>query len=300
MKYSGEWPVTVAMQDAGFVDTFRAAHPSPTTAPGRTWTYGYPYPRVLPGEVIDRIDYVFAGGDADVIESEVVGNQGTANADIEVTPYPSDHRAVVSTVQVDPVEPPPFVAVDSVRIERGQTFGVRYHAPGGLDTDRMVVVPEGDDAGGGNGLMWLPPQEASFFGHVTFGSGMLQPGTYDVVLLTAEDAEVSRSRFWVVEPDALASVSAPESIAAGDDIEISWADAPARKWDWVGIYSAGEVDLYSGYWAFAYTDASVAGSYTFTADDLGDEMLAPGDYVAVLMSDDGYAVLASQPFTVAG
>jgi hypothetical protein len=27
-------------------------------------------------------------------------------------------------------------------------------------------------------------------------------------------------------------------------------------------------------------------------------MLAPGDYIAVLMSDDGYAVLAAQPFTV--
>ena len=66
MKYAVEWPVTVAMQDAGFVDTFRVAHPSPTTSPGRTWTYGYPYPRVLPGEVIDRIDYVFAGGDVEV------------------------------------------------------------------------------------------------------------------------------------------------------------------------------------------------------------------------------------------
>jgi hypothetical protein len=148
--------------------------------------------------------------------------------------------------------------------------------------------------------MWLPPQEASFFGHVTFGSGGLQPGTYEVVLLTTDDKEVSRSRFWVVQPDAVASVGAPSTIAEGDDIEITWADAPARKWDWVGIYPAGEIDLYNGYLAFAYTDASVAGSYTFTADDLGDEMLAAGDYIAVLMSDDGYAVLDQQPFTVTG
>jgi endonuclease/exonuclease/phosphatase family metal-dependent hydrolase len=299
MRYAVEWPVTVAMQDAGLVDTYRAAHPSPTFSPGRTWTYGYPHPRLLPDEVIDRIDYVWAAGVGDIVESEIVGDAGTANVDITVTPYPSDHRAVVSTVEVDPVEPPPFVSVDHVRVERGQTFGVRYHSPGGLDTDRMVVVLEGGDASAGaDGVMWLPPQEASFFGHVTFGSGALEPGTYEVVLVTTGDAEVSRSRFWVVDPDAVASVSAPTSVAAGDDIAISWADAPARKWDWVGIYSAGDIDLYSGYWAFAYTEASVAGQYTFGPDDLGEAMLEPGDYVAVLMSDDGYAVIASQPFTV--
>jgi endonuclease/exonuclease/phosphatase family metal-dependent hydrolase len=105
IKYAVPWPVTIAMQDAGFVDTFRQAHPSPTMTPGRTWTYGYPYPRVLPDEVIDRIDYVWASGAGDVLDSQIVGNAGTPGADIEVTPYPSDHRAVVSTVEVDPVEP---------------------------------------------------------------------------------------------------------------------------------------------------------------------------------------------------
>ncbi|MCU1359092.1 MAG: hypothetical protein JWN99_381 [Ilumatobacteraceae bacterium] len=102
----------------------------------------------------------------------------------------------------------------------------------------------------------------------------------------------------MVEPGATPSVAAPVTLAQDDDVEVTWADAPARKWDWVGIYPVGEMDLYNGYLAFAYTDATVSGSYTFTADDLGDEMLAPGDYVAVLMSDDGYAVLDQQPFTV--
>ena len=46
--------------------------------------------------------------------------------------------------------------------------------------------------------------------------------------------------------------------------------------------------------------ATVSGSYAFGPDDLGDEMLAPGEYVAVLASDDHYIVLASAPFTVTG
>jgi hypothetical protein len=68
----------------------------------------------------------------------------------------------------------------------------------------------------------------------------------------------------------------------------------------VAIYDAGELDLYNSYWAYGYTDATVEGSYTFGPDDLGEEMLPPGDYVAILASDDHYVVLASTPFTVSG
>ncbi|TPW11414.1 MAG: hydrolase [Acidimicrobiaceae bacterium] len=119
MKYAVEWPVTTAMQGIGLVDTFRSAHPDPVRNPGRTWTYGYPYPRVRSDEVIDRIDLVWASASATVIDSQVVGEPGTPDVDIEVEQYPSDHRAVVSTVQLDPIEPGPFVSVGHVRLEQG-------------------------------------------------------------------------------------------------------------------------------------------------------------------------------------
>ena len=77
----------------------------------------------------------------------------------------------------------------------------------------------------------------------------------------------------------------------------TWADAYGRKFDWIGIFSADDPDVY-GYWAFAYTSATVTGSYTFGPDDLGDEMLPAGDYVARLMSDDSYVALAEAAFTV--
>jgi hypothetical protein len=140
--------------------------------------------------------------------------------------------------------------------------------------------------------------EASYFGQVLFGSGNLDAGAYDVVLLTTGDEEVSRSKFWVVDRGAQPSISVATSIAAGDPIEVAWSGAPAERFDWIAIYPAGELDLYNAYLAFVYTDSTVDGTHSFGPDDLGEEMLPPGDYIAMLASDDHYIVLASAPFTV--
>ncbi len=131
------------------------------------------------------------------------------------------------------------------------------------------------------------------------GREAMDPGEYAAVLVGAEDRELSRSRFWVVAPDAspTLTVSKP-TFAPGEEISVAWENAPAHMRDWIGIYPAGALDLYNGYLAFAYTGATVAGQYTFGADDLGEEMLPPGEYIAVLCADDGYAILAQVPFTV--
>ena len=90
------WPTTAAVYDAGFRDTYRQSHADPLKSPGYTWT-----PTTSdddPQDRHDRIDFVMVGGPgAKTTKSEVVG-ENSRNADIVVTPYPSDHRGVVSTV----------------------------------------------------------------------------------------------------------------------------------------------------------------------------------------------------------
>jgi endonuclease/exonuclease/phosphatase family metal-dependent hydrolase len=296
VKFPVEWPVTVAVEKAGFIDTYRTARPNPIAEPGVTWTYGYPYPRLAPNEVIDRIDLVFATSNVEVVKSEIIGPSGSPNVDIGITPYPSDHRAIVSTVRVTPVEPPLFVAADQRRIEQGEPIVIRYHAPNGDEADRIVLVrSEGDaviDA-----LMSLPPYEADFFGAVTFGSSTLEPGLYDVVLL-ADGEEVSRNSFWIVEKNATLTLSTDKaSYTVGEAITVSWKNAPANRWDWLGIYAAGDADLYN-YLGFIYTNANVSGSTTFDSDALGEMMLLAGNYEVRLMLDDGYQMLGSSRFTV--
>lgn len=298
VKYALAWPEAVAVQQAGFTDTFRAAHPDPTENPGITWTYGYPYPRLKADEAQDRIDFVYAANAMDILSSEIVGPAGSPNVDIGIQPYPSDHRAVVSAMRVRPVEPPVFVAAQSRVITQGDLLVVRYHTPEGEDTDRIVIVPKGGKASD-NGIMWLPPYEASFFGSVTFGTGALQPGEYEAVLVTTDGKEVSRNNFWVMERNAVPSIKTEQSTyTVGEAIHVSWHNTPAMRNDWIGIYNAGEQDLYSSYLGYIYTGATVDGTGVFDASVLGDEMLPAGDYVARLFVDDGYSVLAESTFTV--
>ncbi len=77
---------------------------------------------------------------------------------------------------------------------------------------------------------------------------------------------------------------------------MSWSNAPGNKLDWVGIYKAGDPDTYN-YYGFLYIGAKPEGEIEFSQGDLYGG-LEPGEYEARLMLDDGYAVLASAPFTV--
>ena len=72
---------------------------------------------------------------------------------------------------------------------------------------------------------------------------------------------------------------------------MSWRDGPGNKLDWVAIFPAGEPSLY-GYIGFRYVGAPARGLGGLRAAG----GLAPGRYVARLMLDDGYSVLAEAPF----
>lgn len=92
------WPATAALTEAGLVDVFRSIHPDETKVRGLTWT-----PKTNsddPKDRHDRIDFVFAGGPLRAVSAEVVG-ESPENADIVVTPYPSDHRGVVCELVVE-------------------------------------------------------------------------------------------------------------------------------------------------------------------------------------------------------
>jgi endonuclease/exonuclease/phosphatase family metal-dependent hydrolase len=293
IMYPVEWPVTQALEAVGFVDTYRAAHPDPVAVVGMTWTPGYPVSRPLDeGEVVDRIDYVFAAGQAEVVDSQIVGELGGPDVAIGVVPYPSDHRGVVSTVRVMPIAPPLFTAFDRRVLRVGDPIVVRYAAPTGEDTDRIVIVPVGASAAD-EGLMSLPPMEADFYGAVTFGSQTLAPGAYEAVLVDGNGEEHARNQFWLLARDAVPEIRTTQpSFTAAEAITVEWQNAPDNRYDWVGIYPAGESDLYN-YLGFLYTEQASSGEVSFS--DLG---LAPGDYEVRLMRDDWYVVLASSTFSV--
>ncbi|MFM1767652.1 MAG: hypothetical protein RJA22_181 [Verrucomicrobiota bacterium] len=92
------YPSTRAVAAAGLRDAFREIHPDEVARPGHTWT---PLTRPDdPKDRHDRIDLVFVGGaGVRVLRCQVVGESAEA-ADVVVRPYPSDHRAVVATLEL--------------------------------------------------------------------------------------------------------------------------------------------------------------------------------------------------------
>jgi exonuclease III len=90
-----EFPTSLMMAQAGFTDSYRTVHTDEVEKPGLTWSPVYEPDH--PDHHYMRIDYVyFKGKGLKVADARVVG-EDKGHADIVVSPYPSDHRAVVAT-----------------------------------------------------------------------------------------------------------------------------------------------------------------------------------------------------------
>ncbi len=295
MKFPVQWPSTKAVEDLGMLDTYRAIHKDPRKTPGITWSLGYPYPRIEADEVVDRIDFVFVPKGTKVSSSGIVGPTGGPDVEFGVSPFPSDHLGVVSTITIDPVEPPPFIATDSNRYQQGDPINVAYYAPKG-DEDIMAIVQFGEDPIT-SAITSSPPQEAGYFGQLRFGSGNLSAGKYEAVLIS-EKKTMQRSLFWVVDRGAFPSIATDKSsYASGSPIQVTWSNSFGKKFDWVGIFSLKNSDIYYTQSSFIYTGAAVNGSYVLTTANTGGPLPA-GEYEVRLMLDDGYVVLTAQKFTV--
>jgi len=90
------WPTTLAVEQRGFVDAYRAVHPDVVKKPAFSWTTTTP----APPDKHDRIDQLLVSGVAAVDGAWIVG-EPSAYSDIVVQPWPSDHRAVAARVRLN-------------------------------------------------------------------------------------------------------------------------------------------------------------------------------------------------------
>ena len=166
-----DWPMSRAIEAAGFRDAWREVHPDPVDAPGLTWwarrppTGGYEPGPETPN---DRIDLIYAAGPAVTSDCLIVGERGTPDVAIAVEPWPSDHRAVVATFEVVPGPMPASVraaaavdrdAIPTLRLDRavyrvGQAIEVTWHGGPGYRWDWIAVFPAPADDTRDSHLIW--------------------------------------------------------------------------------------------------------------------------------------------------
>jgi hypothetical protein len=299
IRYPVRWPVSLAVERAGFVDSFRDVHPTPERDPGLTWWAARPE---VPGwdpaphAPQDRIDFVYAAGAATATDSLIVGERGHEGVDIGVKPWPSDHRMTVSTFSVTPAVSPVLVAVERRLVEVGDDVLVTFHTPA-VGDERVVIVPAGGDPATDD--LAEQPTGTTADGTLTFASGAWAAGSYDAVLVDGAGAVLSQIPFWVQEPGAGPQISTgTDTYAVGESIDVSWANAPGERWDWIGIYKRDADPHVAWYILWLYTKASIEGSVVLDQTANGRWPLKAGDYSVYLLADDGYKLLAGSPFTI--
>ncbi len=303
-RFPIRWPVSAYLLGHGYADSYRQVYPNPLARPGLTWPSGRPRSatswnprRDAPR---DRIDQIWMTGPASATASEIVGERGGPEVDIGVRPWGSDHRAVVSTLDVTPATPPVMVASSRRLLGVGTDLTITYHAPGAAG-ERVVVVPRGGDPAT-DALEAVPtPGGQPVDGSVLLPTSSLAAGAYDAVLVDAADAALSRTAFWTRTPGSPPVLTTTKHrYAVGAPLRFSWTQAPGNRFDWVGVYARDANPAVASYAGYVYTRATVAGSAAF--DRRADHRwpLPRGRYTAYYLTNDSYRPVASVDFVVRG
>jgi len=296
LPFPVRWPVSLAMEAAGFRDSYREVYPDPVTHPGFTWTPGYPAPFVYEWDVFDRIDFVWAAGAAAALDSRIVG-EDHANADIVVRPYPTDHRGVVSTFAVLPAPAPIFVAAQGERARLGHPLDVRFHSPAGPG-EHLALVPTGS----ADPVADLPTAGGPD-GTIAFDTSGLAQGSYEVILRDGSDLELARDTVVLVAEDQPPVLTlADDTLEGGQALEVSWSYAPGNRFDWLGVFRAGRTAKTGAIQAWRYSDARIEGSTPIGPGARGPAPwpLPPGRYEVHLCLDDSYRCRVAAGFRVLG
>ncbi len=299
LDYPVRWPVSVAVEQAGFTDSFRAIYPNPVKTPGLTW----PVHRTTPGienfgrAPKDRIDFVYADG-AQTIASHIIGEPGAPGTSGTVSPWPSDHRLVVSTFRVQGATPPTLVTVPSRRVFTGDRVPAAFHSSGAA-ADSVAI----ERLGGGRATVvasrHVSAAAARGIGTTAFSSRGWTPGAYEAVLRGTNGEALSEFPFWVVARGTPPTVQTSQATyAPGTPIRVTVTGAPGDRWDWLGIYHRGANPLVASYLLWTYTHSTVDGKVWLGADSTGPWPLPAGNYSVYLLRDDLYVKLAGANFRV--
>ena len=289
-RYVVAWPVTLAMESAGFFDTYREANPDPIAEPGFTYCADL-YPACGKWDTWDRIDYVYTAGPISVVSSEVVG-EGGPYTDIRSRPWPTDHRAVVSTVDVTLVTPDPFAAALDERIFIGRSVQAAFYdsaAPGRT----IGLWSPGADPAVDAAAVSAPVDAADDDGTVALATADLDSGDYTLALIDGASV-VASSSVALVERTAPATITtSARRYERGEPIRVEWTGGSGNRYDWLSLNRNCFDPSTCALRQWRYIDGRVSGAARFTKGSEGIWPLRAGRYAVSLCVDDDYRCVAT-------
>jgi exonuclease III len=311
VNYAVEWPVSKAVEAAGFTDSWRSVHPDPLKSLGLTWWAARPKVdgwNPGPNSPQDRIDFIYAAGPAKATAAQLAGEEGGPEVTFAVKPWPSDHRAVMTTFSVTPGAFPVMVAPEDPVVTVGHDIAVAFVTSGKRVVYLVHLLPPRGELRLSED--YVPVDRSA--GTVTFDTSDLRPGDYDIVLTTGGDTDtvLARGAVSVVRPGAKPVLRTDgTAYGPGEPIIATWKNAPANRWDWLGVYKKGAADpnvdyyliwQYTGGAGSGTSAGTVAGTLTMDRGTVEGSPwpLPKGDYVLYYLLADGYDWVAKTEFRV--
>jgi hypothetical protein len=139
-------------------------------------------------------------------------------------------------------------------------------------------------------------------GTVTFAGGLNLAGPWTAYLLENDGyTELASITFTIIDPFWPLVRTDKRSYVTAEPIVVTFQNGPGNPLDWIGIYLEGQTPgggPTSTLWS--YVDGTQDGNTGLTegAVTFANGLTAAGNYVVFFLMDDGYDVLASEPFTV--
>jgi endonuclease/exonuclease/phosphatase family metal-dependent hydrolase len=292
------WKCSQECATAGLTDSYRSVHPDNRTyppafaydEPGITWT---PKPAQEPYDVYDRIDFVYFSGDNVMCTfSEELDGRNS------VSPWPSDHRAVVSTFIIE--SPAPTTkATGPVPADGAGNVSINVDVSwiagaGAVSHDVYFGTNPTPDVGEFQGNQ----NETSF-----------EPGTLEYLTTYYwQIDEVSSSGTTTGDVWSFTTQDVKPELSlnkdfyiGGEPIFASFWNGPGNTTDWIGIYrpwqTPGSVPstvwLYTNGTQWPGGSGPTDGSVEFNNDTGAPQWpLTEGDWVAYFLCCDGYTILA--------
>lgn len=161
--------------------------------------------------------------------------------------------------------------------------------PGKVDSTKYLYVGGGSSAGAGLAN-----------GEVTFAGGLTTEGNYVAYLLEKDGYRVlAQDAFTVVAATAPLLRTDKQIYQKGEKITATFSRGPGNAKDWIGIYAAG-VTPGPGSTAFRYVDNTETGNTGVTDGTVtfNTGLAIPGKWVAYLLENDDYTILAQDSFEV--
>jgi len=201
----------------------------------------------------------------------------------------------------------PSIITDHFSYLPGEPIAATWQGGPGNPKDWVGVYPQGVVPGSVGSTIWLYTDGTTAGakgyaeGSVTFASGLSLAGPWTAFLLANDGYSIlAQIDLQVIDPTQPFVRPDKRVYLVGDPISVVFTNGPGNAKDWIGIYpeSRQPGNGSSLLWNYVNGTHTATTGQTEGAVSFPSGLKTNGSFVAYLLLDDGYTIIASEPFSV--